>query len=127
MAISDAVISAMIADTAGCFATDSMKLSVILPHDRFAPNIFSPNEDGINDYFTISGRSNLTKIISLRIFDRWGNQVFEKFDFDPGIPQSGWNGKFNGEMVQSGVYVFMAELLYEDIPEMFTGSITLIR
>ncbi|HEY3387293.1 MAG TPA: gliding motility-associated C-terminal domain-containing protein, partial [Saprospiraceae bacterium] len=127
VAVSDAIISAIISDTAGCIASDSMTLRVIIPHDRYAPNIFSPNDDGINDYFTIYGRSNLTNITSLRIFDRWGNQVFEKYDLAPGIPQSGWDGKFNGEFVQSGVYLFMSELMYEDIPETFVGSITLIR
>ena len=126
-AVSDAVISASITDLAGCSASDSMRLSVYIPHDWFAPNIFSPNDDGLNDYFTIYGRSNLTNIISLRIFDRWGNQVFEKFDLKPGMPQAGWDGRFRDEQMQSGVYIFVAEVEFEGITEMINGNITLIR
>lgn len=127
VAVSSATISAMIMDTAGCAASDTMRLSVIIPRLLYVPTIFSPNNDGVNDYFTISGRQNLLNIASLRIFDRWGNEIFEKTDLPPGIPQSGWDGTFNGEKIQPGVYVFTAELEYADLSEVIWGNITLIR
>ena len=46
-------ISAMIIDTSGCSAEDSMRLTVIVPRIRFIPNVISPNDDGFNDFFTI--------------------------------------------------------------------------
>lgn len=127
IAISSATIFAMITDTAGCTAFDSMRLTVIVPRLIYIPNIFSPNGDGINDYFTISGRHNLNNIVSFRIFDRWGNQLFEKTDVTPGVPQLGWDGKFKDKPMQPGVYVFVAELEYDDLNEIVTGSFTLVR
>jgi gliding motility-associated-like protein len=126
-ATSSATISAFIADTAGCSALDSMRLTVIVPRIIFIPNIFSPNGDNVNDHFTISGRFNLINIAKLQIYDRWGNQVFEKVDLTPGDEEQGWDGKFRGEVMQPGVYVFVAELDYEDISETVTGNITLVR
>jgi hypothetical protein len=88
-AVSDGFIVASITDTAGCSAYDTMMLTILLPRYYYSPNIFSPNNDGLNDYFTIYGRSNLTTINALRIFDRWGNMVFEDFNLTPGAPFSG--------------------------------------
>jgi gliding motility-associated-like protein len=104
-----------------------LRLTVIVPRIIFIPNIFSPNGDGINDQFTISGRFNLIKIASLKIYDRWGNQLFERLDMTPGDLDDGWDGNFKGEPMQPGVYVFVAELDYEDISETVSGSITLVR
>ncbi len=128
IASSSATISAMISDTAGCTASDSMRLTVIVPRIIYIPNVFSPNGDNVNDYFNISGRKNLTNINFLRIYDRWGNLVFEKADLTPGIDQEGWDGTFKGEMMQPGVYVYLAELAYEDgFEEVVTGDVTIIK
>ena len=127
IAASSATISAMISDTAGCLASDSMRLTVIVPRIIFIPNVFSPNDDGVNDYFTISGRANLVKIGYLRIYDRWGNQLFERPDLTPGVQEEGWDGRFKGQPMQPGVYVFVAELQYEDISEVVKGEITIVR
>ena len=127
IALSSATISAIIMDTEGCSAIDSILLNVIVPRIFYVPNIFSPNNDGVNDYFTISGRHNLINIKSLRIYDRWGNEIFEETDIQPGIPESGWDGTFKGEKMQPGVYIFTADLEYTDLSETIWGNITLIR
>ncbi|HEX5112702.1 MAG TPA: gliding motility-associated C-terminal domain-containing protein, partial [Saprospiraceae bacterium] len=128
IAMQSATISSMITDTSGCSAEDSMRLTVIVPRIIFVPNVFSPNGDGSNDQFTIFGRFNLTKILKLNIYDRWGNQVFAKTDFLPGLPELGWDGTFQDKEMQPGVFVYVAELLYEDgVKETVTGSITLVK
>jgi gliding motility-associated-like protein len=128
IATTSATISAMVVDTAGCSAIDSMRLTVRVPRIIYIPNVFSPNGDGINDYFTISGRFNLTNIKYFRIFDRWGNQLFERNNLTPGIPEIGWDGKFNDEPMQPGVYAYIAELEYEDgKSETVSGDITIMR
>jgi len=127
IATSSATITAMVTDTAGCTAFDSMRLTVIVPRIIFIPTIFSPNGDGVNDNFTISGRRNLVNIGYLRIFDRWGNLLFEKNDLTPGVEDDGWDGRFNGEPMLPGVYVYIAELQYEDITETIKGGITIVR
>jgi gliding motility-associated-like protein len=128
IATTSATISSMITDTAGCSAEDSMRLTVIVPRIIFIPNVFSPNGDGINDYFTISGRFNLINIAELNIYDRWGNQLFGKVNLHPGVLAEGWDGKFREKDMQPGVYVYVAKLDYEDgVSETVSGSITLVR
>ena len=76
----------------------------------------------------ISGRFNLTNINVMRIYDRWGNQLFEEPNLTPGDQGQGWDGTFNDEPMQPGVYVFVADLLYEDgYVETVSGNITLVR
>jgi gliding motility-associated-like protein len=128
VASTSSTIYAMISDTADCPAIDSMRLTVRIPRIIFIPNIVSPNDDGINDYFTSSGRFNLTNIGYLRIYDRWGNQLFEQNDLTPGNELEGWDGKFRGEPMAPGVYVYVAKLEYEDgYTETAKGEVTIVR
>jgi gliding motility-associated-like protein len=64
------------------------------------PNAFSPDGDGINDYFEIRG--NWQTPIALWIFDRWGNVVFHSEDY-----QNDWDGTYpNGQPAMPGVYTW---------------------
>ncbi len=127
IAVSSATISAMISDTSGCVAEDSMRLRVLVPRIYYIPNVFSPNGDGLNDYFFITGKANLTTIVYLRIFDRWGNQLFESNGTSPGVANEGWDGKFDGKYMLPGVYAYIAEMDFEGIKETVTGEVTIIR
>jgi gliding motility-associated-like protein len=127
IAAASGTISAMITDTSGCTAEDSMRLTVIVPHIIYIPTLFSPNDDGINDYFNISGRRNLVNINYMRIYDRWGNLLFDKANVVPGKMDDGWDGKFDGNRVLPGVYVYSVELQYEDKVEALKGGITIVR
>ena len=121
-------IVALVTDTSGCSAIDSMRLTVLVPRIIFIPTAFSPNNDDRNDYFYISGRFNLVNIEYLRIYDRWGSLVFERNNMTPGNENEGWNGKHNDEYVLPGVYVYMAKLVYDDgFDEVVTGGITVVR
>jgi gliding motility-associated-like protein len=60
----------------------------------YVPNTFTPNNDGHNDVFRIRGNG-VTKINHFRVFDRWGNKVFESLDVSPNSDLAGWNGKLN--------------------------------
>lgn len=127
IASTSATFTAFLTDTAGCTASDSMRLTVMVPRIIYVPTIFSPNDDGLNDFFTISGRRNLINIAYLRIYDRWGNVIFDKSDLTPGVEEEGWDGMFDGKPVLPGVYVYVAKLDYEDISETIKGGITVVR
>ena len=72
----------------------------IIPQMAFyIPNTFTPNGDGLNDTFGISGEA--IKDFNLQIFNRWGQLVFQS-----GNPNERWDGSFNGEQVPQGVYVY---------------------
>lgn len=107
----------------GCSTTDEITINKDCYID--IPNVFTPNGDGVNDYFfprQLLSRQ-LTQF-SLRIFNRWGQVVFETARTDG----RGWDGKFNNRDQPEGVYVYVIEAeLAGSIPEQYEGNVTLIR
>jgi gliding motility-associated-like protein len=87
----------------------------------FAPTAFSPNDDGTNDYFTLFGNSNAFKIKSLRIYNRWGDTVFEGTNIAPSEATQGWDGKYKGVRQQPAVFVYVAEI------ELFDGTVKQLK
>ena len=79
------------------------------------PNAFSPNNDGINDFFFINAAGNqVSQVNSFQVLDRWGNLMFQRESFMPNDEQFGWDGFFKGKRVNSGVYIYFAELTLQD-------------
>ncbi|MBK8472846.1 MAG: CotH kinase family protein [Sphingobacteriales bacterium] len=72
------------------------------------PTAFSPNNDGVNDDFKLLTPCAIREY-SLRVFDRWGRQVFTSND-----PAIGWNGRLEGRDCEIGVYVWVADYELED-------------
>ena len=103
-----------ITDENGCTATDEVYVEVIASF-IFIPTVFSPNGDGINDFFTIfCDNAKVASIQRLKLFDRWGTLVFDKRDFQHNQETEGWNGKHKGKYLQAGVFIFETEILLED-------------
>ena len=89
------------------------------------PNIFSPNNDGINDCFHPYFGDNLVfQQYKLQIFNRWGSLIFSSTD-----PYACWKGNFNNQPIDEGVYVWLIEMATEDCEELslFQGDVALIR
>jgi len=114
-------------DGNGCQAGDSVLVTVIPTLNLYAPNVFSPNADGINDVFYIQGKVD-APIRYLRVFDRWGALVFECLDGQVNDPACGWNGKFKGKPMPEGGYIFVAEMaLPGGFSQQLSGSVALVR
>lgn len=93
----------------------------------FVPNTFSPNGDGANDIFYARG-TGLYNIKSFRVFNRWGQLIFERLNATANNPADGWNGTINGQPASNDVYVYIIEVLCINntiIP--VKGNITLMR
>lgn len=91
--------------------------------DSGIPSAFSPNGDGINDVFGILGSGKYSDNFEMRIWNRWGQEVFRSTD-----PTVGWNGNFNGAQAQPGVYAYYItykNLFGED--KVVKGNVTLVR
>ncbi|MBP6428238.1 MAG: gliding motility-associated C-terminal domain-containing protein, partial [Bacteroidia bacterium] len=89
--------------------------------DILFPNAFTPNEDGINEIF--SGVGSEPENFKLRIFDRWGELIFESNSI-----LNGWDGKYNGHSVHDGVYVYQSIFTIAKNNEIEkTGKVVLIR
>lgn len=115
-------------DERGCVEIRSISFIVIRERDVYIPNIFSPNGDNINDFFTLFTDADLEEIAVMEIFTRWGELVFRKEHFQPNDPQAGWDGTFRGDRLNPGVYVYRIEVIYGDkLQNSFAGDVTLIR
>lgn len=94
----------------------------------YAPNAFSPNGDGRNDYFTLYGAADWVQLNSLRIYDRWGALVFERLEPALGSETDGWDGTIQGRTLPAGVYVYFAELSGPaGETEVMNGEVVLLR
>ena len=79
-----------------CTASDTVKIAILSPEECYTdvvmPTGFTPNEDGYNDYYVIRGLDNIDN--TLTIFNRWGNLVYEKKNYN-----NNWDGKTNNKQI----------------------------
>ncbi|MEM9929110.1 MAG: gliding motility-associated C-terminal domain-containing protein [Bacteroidota bacterium] len=114
---------------AGCESLDSISITVIKTRQLYLPSAFSPNGDGINDRFTLFGDTpNVSDLVTLEVFDRWGNQVFFGENLPPNDTSVGWDGQINGEAAATGTYTYTAAVRFLDgVVERFAGVVVLVR
>ena len=117
-----------IVDANGCVATDQISIAVYKPRDVYIPSAFSPNGDGINDIFFVNAGQEVVNIKSMKIFSRWGEMVFERYDLVANDPDQGWKGLFKGELTNPGVFVYVVEVEFIDgWVELYKGDVTLFK
>ncbi len=117
--------SVTILSSHGCDSTIMLDLDYF---KVFVPNVFSPNGDGLNDYFYFQDIGEIQTVSYLRIFNRWGNMVYEQQDLVPNDEQAFWDGNSNGIQLPEGTYIFQASLLMDDgLEHPISGPVTLIR
>ena len=120
--------SVTVTDDIGCSAEDEIIVNVFIPKRVFLPNIFTPNNDGINDVWFIGANEFVDIIENVEIYDRWGEQVFQKSNILPNDPAEGWDGKLKGTRLHNGVYTYIATLVFRDgIERTYKGTITIIQ
>ncbi len=116
-------------DENGCSAEALITVFVQKEPNVVVPTAFTPNNDNNNDILIVHGKSKSIDHVELfRIYDRWGELVFENKDFKLNDINSGWNGNFRNKEMEAGVYVWYLEVEFLD-GTMFSlkGSTTLIR
>lgn len=122
------IASVMVSDSNGCTASDRLRINVAQDDPIFVPTAFSPNDDGINDRLNVYGDQSVALIEFMRVYDRWGNLLFEQEDFMPNDTGIGWDGLDDGERNSTGVYVYVLQALYiNGRSETFTGDVTILR
>lgn len=126
--LADANVTLKITDQNGCTTRDSLNIRVVKERQIYAANVFSPNNDGVNDVFFLQGHPG-TRVRQLRIYNRWGQLIFQAPPGDINDPQIGWDGRTaNLQTAPAGVYVWQAELEYADgIRTVIQGDISLLR
>jgi gliding motility-associated-like protein len=129
MPMRDTSISVWIVDELGCFTSDTVLVDVSPRLDVFAPNIFAPDSNGANAFFTLFPSKSAVLVRKMAVYDRWGSLVFLRENILPGSNDLRWDGTtVAGKPAPEGVYIWMAEMLFtENVSRIIKGDITLIR
>jgi len=93
----------------------------------FLPNTFSPNGDGNNDVFYPRG-TGLYTVRSMRLFNRWGEPVYEATNFLANDASKGWTGLYKNNPAPNDVYIYFVEVVCENNAILtYSGNVALIR
>ncbi len=92
------------------------------------PDAFSPNQDNNNEVFFVYGSKCVKQVLKMVIYNRWGEVIFQRENFPASDPASGWDGRYNGLISESGVYPYKikVELLSGKLTD-YKGAVNLIR
>ena len=108
----------------GCVDSTTRDVLVVSEVILYAPNTFTPDGDEFNQNwnFVIMGIDIYD--FNLKIFDRWGEMIWESND-----PAIGWDGTYNGRIVQQGMYSWVIECKdqFNDAKHVFDGHINVLR
>lgn len=116
-----------VTDEFGCSSEDIFTVNVRKNIEVAVPTGFSPNDDQVNDRLLVHGREGI-RVTNFRIFDRWGEMVYEGGNFMVNDTNGGWDGTFRGEPVSAGIYLWQLEVIYLDgAPGKLQGQTTVIR
>lgn len=114
----------IVQDNTGCTTTGQAiinETNIACDFFVYTPNMFSPNGDGENDVFFVRGKGIAT--LSVKIYNRWGNKVFEINDVN-----QGWDGTYKGSDQGTAVFVYVLEATFlngKTVTE--SGDVSLIR
>lgn len=112
----------------GCTASSSILIQII-KRGIWLPNAFSPNGDNINDsFYPIVAEESYKQINYMNIYNRWGELVYSKLNFQPNDPIQGWDGNFNNQKLNPGVFVYVLEVEWTNgEKQKLWGDLSLIR
>ncbi|MFH2094078.1 MAG: gliding motility-associated C-terminal domain-containing protein [Bacteroidota bacterium] len=110
-----------ITDSHNCEIVHTYTLEAGLESCLFIPTLFTPNGDGINDYWHIQGIRYYSEII-IKVYNRWGDKVYEYNGSGAGYADAPWDGIWKGKYAPFGAYVFILDL--KDGNEPLQGIVT---
>ncbi len=114
--------------TISLLPADSCELEEASRLEVYVPNVFSPNGDGVNDFFQFYVNEYAERIQSLQVYNRWGERVYEAYDLSPNDPVAGWDGTFRGRQLDAGLFIFWGEVMDIDgRVVMVMGDVSLVR
>jgi len=111
-------------DQYGCIDTAGANVIIQEFNTYYVPNAFTPNRNELNESFNIFGSGINPNTFEMRIFDRWGKEIFFTKDIN-----QGWDGTFKGEIVPAGIYTYIIK--FEDSQgyrkNVITGKVILAK
>lgn len=126
-ALDNETLTLEVTDPKGCKATDRVNIIIDCNTKQlFVPSAFTPDGDGLNDYFYPITRG-YNEVKSFSIFDRSGMKVYERKNLKPNEPTSGWDGTIRGSKPNTQSFVWMVQVECDGQLITRKGSFTLIR
>ena len=113
----------------GCTSWDTVSFNLFCDNSQiFIPNVFTPNGDGANDIFYVSGKG-IRMITLFQVYNRWGQLVFEQRNIQANDITRGWDGTFKGLVLQPDVfmYVVKAECDLGTSTYTYTGDVSIVK
>ena len=104
--------NAVVTNEFGCSCSISLnEVEAIEPINEL-PNVFTPDNDGNNDFFNVvfvPNQGNI-QVRNLRVYNRWGEMVYERRNFEPNNPSLGWDGFFDRKRMKPAIFIYRAEV-----------------
>lgn len=117
-----------VTDANGCQVIDTVLVTIKAERDIYTPNIIKGGSTDLNGFFSLQGSKSVRRVAYLKIYDRWGNKMFEKKDFPINDYKEGWNGLFNSNRIEDGVYTWVAKIEYlDDVEKVISGDVTVVK
>lgn len=117
-------------DTSGCTGSGSVIIEVDPNRNVYIPTAFKPsNVEGTSTHFSPWIGNGVQMVNFMRVYNRWGELMYENNNFVPQNQDSqGWDGRYRGDFVSPGVYVYIIEVLFEDNEVLlYRGDVTVVR
>ena len=110
----------------GCASSSHLSVEIEQTH-VYIPNAIKPGS-AQDAFLTVYSGEGVSLVKQLAVFSRSGAKVFERQNFPPNDPFKGWNGRWEGEKVQPGVYVYLAEVeMLDGTFQHFEGTVTVVE
>lgn len=126
--IGEFVFVLTVRDVGGCFISEIIYTIDVYPDLIQLPNLFTPNGDGLNDFFQIvlprggQVESDIA-VIRMKVYSRWGQLVYNN-----DTPNTGWDGTYKGKPSPSDTYAYVVEVeFFDGRVELLRGDVTLVR
>ena len=118
----------VVVDENGCTGSANVAIDVDKKRNVYIPNVFAPNST-FNSIFEVNTGAGVSKVNFIRIFDRWGELIFQIDEpLSPALGGvGGWDGRYNGQLVAMGTYVYIIEVEFQDqVTLLYRGDVTVI-
>ena len=126
--VMDQLYTLTIVDRNGCRFSDDLFITTNDIEAVYQPNIFTPGSGDNDGAFYLGSGIAVAEIESFRIYDRWGNLVFERFNMSLNDVNAGWDGRINGKLATEGTYSYVAMVRFlNDNVTPYKGTISLVR
>jgi gliding motility-associated-like protein len=112
----------------GCTASDKLRIELRCNAESiFLPNTFTPNGDGANDIWYPRG-GGIKTVRYLKVFNRWGQVIFERSNFSTDDRSAGWDGTYQGQPLPPDVFVYTLGTVCDNGQNLETkGNVMIVR